>query len=254
MDTWLIVLLVVLAVAVVVVLALLLSKRSRIAQARKFCAAEAGTRLDCEVVQGYGMTELSPVTHATPSGDFVPGSVGVTVPNTELRIVDVETGADLGVDRDGERAGEEPEAQESDSRRHTERSRPVSADDQQRLEGDPGRRESREARGDSREDEERGRRLGPVEARSRRARDGEVDPIDRDHEEERSEERREAEPRRSVREGEVRKGEDDEGPCGGDLAREPRGGNAENGPPGPERTAEVGRGDADGGPRAAVRA
>ena len=65
-------------------------------------AAEAGTRLDCEVVQGYGMTELSPVTHATPSGDFVPGSVGVTVPNTELRIVDVETGADLGVDRDGE--------------------------------------------------------------------------------------------------------------------------------------------------------
>ena len=51
-------------------------------------ALECGARLDCEVVQGYGMTELSPVTHATPSGGFVPGSVGVTVPNTELRIVD----------------------------------------------------------------------------------------------------------------------------------------------------------------------
>ena len=39
-------------------------------------ALECGARLDCEVVQGYGMTELSPVTHATPSGGFVPGSVG----------------------------------------------------------------------------------------------------------------------------------------------------------------------------------
>ena len=64
-------------------------------------ALECGARLDCEVVQGYGMTELSPVTHATPSGGFVPGSVGVTVPNTELRIVD-PVGKDLGVGEDGE--------------------------------------------------------------------------------------------------------------------------------------------------------
>ncbi len=35
----------------------------------------------CEVVQGYGMTELSPVSHLTPMGQFKPGSVGVTVPN-----------------------------------------------------------------------------------------------------------------------------------------------------------------------------
>ena len=65
-------------------------------------ALECGARLDCEVVQGYGMTELSPVTHATPSGGFVPGSVGVTIPNTELRIVDPASGGDLGVDEDGE--------------------------------------------------------------------------------------------------------------------------------------------------------
>ena len=65
-------------------------------------ALECGARLDCEVVQGYGMTELSPVTHATPAGGFVPGSVGVTVANTELRIVDPATGEDLAVDQDGE--------------------------------------------------------------------------------------------------------------------------------------------------------
>jgi acyl-CoA synthetase (AMP-forming)/AMP-acid ligase II len=65
-------------------------------------ALECGARLDCEVVQGYGMTELSPVTHATPAGAFVPGSAGITIPNTELRIVDVSTGEDLDVDLDGE--------------------------------------------------------------------------------------------------------------------------------------------------------
>ena len=46
-------------------------------------AIEAGTRIECEIVQGYGMTELSPVSHLTPVGGFKPGSVGVTAPNTE---------------------------------------------------------------------------------------------------------------------------------------------------------------------------
>jgi len=63
---------------------------------------EAGGRLGCEVVQGFGMTELSPVSHLTPPGQFKPGSVGVTAPNTSTRIVDPATGADLGVDEDGE--------------------------------------------------------------------------------------------------------------------------------------------------------
>jgi acyl-CoA synthetase (AMP-forming)/AMP-acid ligase II len=65
-------------------------------------AVEAGTRLGCEVVQGYGMTELSPVSHATPMGQFKPGSVGVTVPNTEVQIVDPGSGEALGLDADGE--------------------------------------------------------------------------------------------------------------------------------------------------------
>jgi 4-coumarate--CoA ligase len=65
-------------------------------------ALEAAARLKCEVVQGYGMTEASPVTQLTPPGQFKPGSVGVTTPNTELRIVDPASGADQPVDTDGE--------------------------------------------------------------------------------------------------------------------------------------------------------
>lgn len=65
-------------------------------------AAEASGRLGCEVVQGYGMTEMSPVSHLTTVGGFKPGSVGVTAPNTETRIVDPETGESVGVDVDGE--------------------------------------------------------------------------------------------------------------------------------------------------------
>jgi acyl-CoA synthetase (AMP-forming)/AMP-acid ligase II len=65
-------------------------------------ALEAGGRIGCEVVQGYGMTELSPVSHLTPRGAFKPGSVGVTAPNTELLIVDPGTGEPVGIDLDGE--------------------------------------------------------------------------------------------------------------------------------------------------------
>jgi 4-coumarate--CoA ligase len=65
-------------------------------------ALEAGRRLDCEVVQGYGMTELSPVSHLTPPGHFKPGSAGMTAPNTELRVVHPASGEDLGIDEDGE--------------------------------------------------------------------------------------------------------------------------------------------------------
>ena len=65
-------------------------------------AIETGNRLGCEVVQGYGMTELSPVSHLTPMGQFKPGSVGITAPNAETMIVDPSTGEALGIDVDGE--------------------------------------------------------------------------------------------------------------------------------------------------------
>ena len=65
-------------------------------------AAEAAARVGCEVVQGFGMTELSPVSHCTVVGDFRPGTSGVTIPNTECRLVDPETGEDKGVGEEGE--------------------------------------------------------------------------------------------------------------------------------------------------------
>ena len=65
-------------------------------------AAEAGDRLGCEVVQGFGMTELSPVSHCTVEGDYRPGTSGVTISNTESRVVDPDTGEDKGVGERGE--------------------------------------------------------------------------------------------------------------------------------------------------------
>ncbi len=65
-------------------------------------ALEAGSRLGVEVVQGYGMTEMSPVSHVTASGQFKPGSVGVTVPNARTKIVDPSTNEPLGIGHDGE--------------------------------------------------------------------------------------------------------------------------------------------------------
>jgi acyl-CoA synthetase (AMP-forming)/AMP-acid ligase II len=61
-------------------------------------------RLGCPVVQGYGMTEASPVTHLSPTvnAPSKPGSIGQVVPNTEVRIVDIASGADLGPGQSGE--------------------------------------------------------------------------------------------------------------------------------------------------------
>ncbi len=61
-------------------------------------------RLNCIVKQGYGLTETSPVTHVDlddPS-KIKPGSVGRSIPNTEVRIVDNVEGKDLGVNERGE--------------------------------------------------------------------------------------------------------------------------------------------------------
>lgn len=63
---------------------------------------EASTRTGAEVVQGFGLTETSPVTHAPPPGEFRAGSIGVPVPNTEIRVVDPESGDDLGPGAEGE--------------------------------------------------------------------------------------------------------------------------------------------------------
>ena len=57
--------------------------------------AACGERLDCEVFQGYGLTETSPVTHAWRTDEpCTPGAVGMLLASTEARIVDPETGTD----------------------------------------------------------------------------------------------------------------------------------------------------------------
>jgi acyl-CoA synthetase (AMP-forming)/AMP-acid ligase II len=68
-------------------------------------AQACAERLGCKVVQGYGLTETSPVTHITPDDDPAknrPGSIGQLLPNTEARVVGVETGDDVGPNEDGE--------------------------------------------------------------------------------------------------------------------------------------------------------
>jgi acyl-CoA synthetase (AMP-forming)/AMP-acid ligase II len=61
-------------------------------------------RLGCSVRQGYGMTETSPVTHSSPAPPLPVkfGSVGVPAPNTECKIMDLETGEQLGPGQKGE--------------------------------------------------------------------------------------------------------------------------------------------------------
>jgi acyl-CoA synthetase (AMP-forming)/AMP-acid ligase II len=59
-------------------------------------------RLGCHIVQGYGMTEASPATHVSTPERNKPGSVGPCMPNTECKVVSVETGEELGAGERGE--------------------------------------------------------------------------------------------------------------------------------------------------------
>ncbi len=69
-------------------------------------ALEVSKRLKgCSVVQGYGLTETSPVTHVynrSMSKTERLGSVGPAVPNTENQVIDVDSGLPLGVNQRGE--------------------------------------------------------------------------------------------------------------------------------------------------------
>jgi 4-coumarate--CoA ligase len=63
-------------------------------------AEAVARRIGCVAVQGYGMTEMSPVSHGTPRGQARTGSVGVLMPSTEARIV--VDGRDVGPGVPGE--------------------------------------------------------------------------------------------------------------------------------------------------------
>jgi long-chain acyl-CoA synthetase len=48
------------------------------------------------LVEGYGLTEASPVTHANPPGaGNRPGTIGVPLPDTQSKLVDPDTGAEV---------------------------------------------------------------------------------------------------------------------------------------------------------------
>ncbi len=57
-----------------------------------------------EINEGYGMTETSPQTHLNPmKGKKKPGSIGLPYPDTEVKIVDLETGEEeLPAGKEGE--------------------------------------------------------------------------------------------------------------------------------------------------------
>ncbi|WP_034611356.1 AMP-binding protein [Cellulomonas sp. URHD0024] len=60
-------------------------------------------RLGCRVVQGYGMTEMSPVSHAVPADrdDLPRGSIGVLLPNMVARLIDPGDGHEIAIPSDG---------------------------------------------------------------------------------------------------------------------------------------------------------
>lgn len=59
-------------------------------------------RLGTDCVQGYGMTETSPAVNIGIKGETNPGSIGYAVPNTECRVVDIETLQDVPHGEPGE--------------------------------------------------------------------------------------------------------------------------------------------------------
>jgi acyl-CoA synthetase (AMP-forming)/AMP-acid ligase II len=67
-------------------------------------AREACERLGVRISYGYGMTELSPLSHLTYSAgdEDKPASAGYCLPNTTCKIVGVESRAELGPGEEGE--------------------------------------------------------------------------------------------------------------------------------------------------------
>src|SRR5262249_266287 len=59
-------------------------------------------RIGCTLRQAYGLTEAVAFTHFTPRESARIATMGQAVPNTEFRVVDVASGADIPVGKLGE--------------------------------------------------------------------------------------------------------------------------------------------------------
>ncbi|NJM70834.1 MAG: long-chain fatty acid--CoA ligase [Scytonema sp. RU_4_4] len=57
--------------------------------------------INVEILQGYGLTETSPVTHVRRPGHNLRGSSGLPIPGTEIKIVDPETRKPLPIGERG---------------------------------------------------------------------------------------------------------------------------------------------------------
>ena len=54
------------------------------------------------LIEGYGLTETSPLTHANPIEKAKAGSIGIPLTDTAAKVIDLKTGADLAVGQEGE--------------------------------------------------------------------------------------------------------------------------------------------------------
>jgi acyl-CoA synthetase (AMP-forming)/AMP-acid ligase II len=93
-------------------------------------ARACAERVGCLVLQGYGLTETSPVTHANPEDParIKLASVGPPLPNTECQIVDPETGTPRGANELGELWIRGPQVMKGYWKRPAETARAITPD------------------------------------------------------------------------------------------------------------------------------
>ena len=92
---------------------------------RRFEAMTGG-----KLVEGYGLTEASPVTHCNPIfGEYREG-IGMPLPDTDAKLVDVETGSrEVGVGESGELAIHGPQVMKGYWNRPQETAKVITRDD-----------------------------------------------------------------------------------------------------------------------------
>jgi long-chain acyl-CoA synthetase len=81
------------------------------------------------LVEVYGLSEAGPATHANPLfGDRRAGSIGLPLPNTEARVVDMQSGADLAPGEIGELLVRGPQVMKAYWRRPAETAEALTPD------------------------------------------------------------------------------------------------------------------------------